>query len=236
MDMNRTRAVCHTNFGLYYFTMNPQQILWGLEPQSTALLFSWEVPLHWCRIKHWMSGQSPPPKKLLFLQCADWNWALCVPAVLPFICRLQLHCKMHSDPQLLLLRISYFSRAMSSVCVETFLWSDLDRLAYERSAVLQPNGITGMVSYYTFAIDFVSFCRYKINLLYTVCALMTAMLAGISSGDLEARENRHMRNILDNTYVGSVASSSRIRIKSCWILFLHIAVCRDNGSLFVTYM
>ncbi|RLW08934.1 hypothetical protein DV515_00002868, partial [Chloebia gouldiae] len=28
---------------------------------------------------------------------------------------------------------------------------------------------------------------------------MTAMLAGISSGDLEARENRHIRNILGNT-------------------------------------
>lgn len=48
------------------------------------------MPLHWCRINHWLSGQSPPPKKLLFLQWADWNWALCVPAVLPYICRLQL--------------------------------------------------------------------------------------------------------------------------------------------------
>lgn len=106
-----------------------------------ALLFSWEVPLHWCRIKHWLSGQSPPPKKLLFPQCADWNWALCVPAVLPYICRLQLHCKMHSDPQFLLLKISFFSRAMTSMHVEMFLWPDLDCLPYERSVVLQPNGI-----------------------------------------------------------------------------------------------
>lgn len=71
-----------------------------------------------------------------------------------------------------------------------FLWADLDRLACERSAVLQSNGITGMVSYYTFAIDFVLFyiCRYKINLLCTVCALMTPVLAGILSGDMEAHE------------------------------------------------
>lgn len=119
--------------------MNPQEILWGLEPQSTQLCsFSWEAPLHWCRIKCWMSGQSPPPKKLLFLQCADWNQALSVPAVLPYTCRLQLFCKMRSDPQLHLLRTSFFSRAMNSVCVEMFLWPGLDCLAYERSAVLKP--------------------------------------------------------------------------------------------------
>lgn len=178
-------------------------------------LFSWEVPLHWYRIKCWMSGQSPSPKKLLFLQSADWNWALSVSAVLPYICRLQLYCKMHSDPQLLLLRITFFSRAMNPVRVEMFPWPDLDHLAYERSTVLKPIGITGMVNYYTFSIGFFLFCvcRYKINLLCTVCALMTAMLAGISSGDLEARENRHIRNILGNTDVGSLASSSRIRIK-----------------------
>lgn len=143
---------------------------------------------------------------------------------------------MHSDPQLLLLRTSFFSRAVNSVHVEMFLWPDLDCLACGRSAVLQPNGISGMVRYYTFATDFVLFCtcRYKINLLCTVCALMIAVLAGISSGDVEARENRPMRNILDNTGVRSVASSSRIRTKSCLILFLHKAVCRVNGSLFVT--
>lgn len=60
--------------------------------------------------------------------------------------------------------------------------------------------------------------------------------AGWYLGDLQARENRHIRNILDNTDVRSVASSFRIRIKSHLILFLHIAVCRDNGSLFVTYV
>lgn len=92
---------------------------------------------------------------------------------------------------------------MNSVCVEKFLWPDLDSLVYERSSVLQPNGITGMVSYYTFAIAFVLFCRYKSNLLCTVIALMIAMLAGVSSGDLEARENRHMGNILDNYRCGN---------------------------------
>lgn len=148
--MNRTRAVCYTNFGLYSFAMNPQEILWGLEPQSTLFvlkvhskelsslvgkcLFTGAESNIGCLGSH--LPHPSPPKKLLFLQCAAWNWALHVPAVLPYICRLQLHCKMHSDPQLLLLRISFFSRAINSMRVEIFLWPDLDHLAYERSAVL----------------------------------------------------------------------------------------------------
>lgn len=236
--MTRTQAVCYTSFGLYYFAVKAQEILWGLERQSTQLCSLVEK----C---HFTSAESNTgclgshllQKKLLFLQYADWNWSPCVPEVLPYICRLQLHCKMHSNPQLLFLRISFFSRAINYACWNVSVASPGSFSKWKISCTI-PSGITGMVSHYTFPVDFILFCicRYKISLLCTACALVTAVLPGISSRNLEAGENRHMRSILANTDVGSVASSSGMRIKSCLILFLHIAVCRDNGSLFVTYV
>lgn len=66
----------------------------------------------WClftgaEVKHWMAGQSPPKRAALPCNMqTEIEPYVCLQFSLTSTVCSEIHCKMHSDPQLLLLRIS----------------------------------------------------------------------------------------------------------------------------------
>lgn len=91
MDMNRTRAACVTPVLDYAILQQiHRKLLKALNHKGTVKLplLSWVVPLHWCRNETMGVWAVTATKSCFALQHAEWNWALCVPAVLPYISRL----------------------------------------------------------------------------------------------------------------------------------------------------